>query len=381
MRIPLCLAALLLISSCTFAQSAWYERFSLHGYTQLRYVQQHTLDEPSVWSSGGFTIRRGRLILSGFASENVFLYIQPDFAASSGTTLNVLQLRDAYFDVFLDSLHATRLRVGQSKIPFGYENMQSSSLRLPMERAEVLNAASVPGERDIGVFAMWAPPAARAIFARQLRDGFKGSGDYGCISIGIYNGQGINRPKLKHTPYWSARATYPMAFGDIVIEPSFQAYTGRFTPQTSSTVQAESDALRDERFAVTLAISPAPLGVLAEYAWGTAPRYVPPTNGGRGYVRSGRIEGGFVTFYARTNMLGYRLEPFVRWQTLHGGIKSQTDSPMTDLVQLEGGLELHLTSSLELTIEYMHTDRRTLSVAGNQQSRTEALWLQLQVNY
>lgn len=105
-----------------------------------------------MWSSGGFTIRRGRLILSGFARDNVFLYIQPDVAASSGTSLNVLQLRDAYFDVFFDSLHTWRVRVGQSKVPFGYENMQSSSLRLPIERAEVFNTASVPGERDLGVF-------------------------------------------------------------------------------------------------------------------------------------------------------------------------------------------------------------------------------------
>lgn len=66
----------------------------------------------------------------------------------------MLQLRDAYFDVFLDSLHTYRLRVGQSKVPFGYENLQSSSNRLPMERAEALNNASVPGERDLGVFAM-----------------------------------------------------------------------------------------------------------------------------------------------------------------------------------------------------------------------------------
>lgn len=126
--------------------------FSLRGYTQLRYVQSHNLSSASVWSSGGFTIRRGRLILSGFARDNVFLYIQPDVAASSGTSLNVLQLRDAYFDVFFDSLHTWRVRVGQSKVPFGYENMQSSSLRLPIERAEAFNTASVPGERVLAFF-------------------------------------------------------------------------------------------------------------------------------------------------------------------------------------------------------------------------------------
>lgn len=381
MRIPLGVAALLLIASGAFAQSAWYERFTVCGYTQLRYEQVHSLDVPSEWKSNGFSIRRGRLVLSGFITSNVFMYIQPDFAASSGNTLNLLQLRDAYFDVFLDSLHAYRMRVGLSKVPFGYESMQSSSLRPPMERAEVGDAASLPGQRDLGVFAMWAPPTARAIYARLTHDGFKGSGDYGCISIGIYNGQGLNRPKLNHTPYWSARATYPIELGDMVIEPALQAFTGRFTPQTSSTVQAESNALRDERYAATLAISPAPIGVLAEYFWGTAPRYVPPSNGGGGYVRSGRIEGGYVTLYARTSVMGYRIVPFARWQTLHGGIKSQTDAPMTDLGQWEAGAEWHVSSALKLTAEYMHTQRQTLASSGSQHTRSESIWLQLQVSY
>jgi hypothetical protein len=309
------------------------------------------------------------------------LYIQPDFAASNGTLLNVLQLRDAYFDVFLDSLHTYRLRVGQSKVPFGYENLQSSSNRLPMERAEALNNASFPGERDLGVFAMWAPQSARAVYERLTRDGMKGSGDYGCISVGIYSGQGINRPKLNRTPSWVARVTYPIVLGEMVVEPGFQAFTGRYSPQTSATVQAESNALRDDCYAATLALSPTPVGLLAEYCWGTAPRFVPPTNGGGGYVRSGKIEGGFVTLYALTKLLGYRVEPFVRWQTFHGGLKSQTDAPMTDLVQWEGGIEWHISQTLELTLEYMHSDRRSLTPIGSQQSRSEEVWLQLQVNY
>ncbi|MCX7929912.1 MAG: OprO/OprP family phosphate-selective porin [Chlorobi bacterium] len=364
------------------ADSPWYERFSLRGYTQLRYAQLHDLSAAgAIWSSGGLSIRRGRLILSGFVSDNVFIYIQPDFAASFSSSLNVMQLRDAYFDVFLDSVQSLRVRVGQSKIPFGYENMQSSSLRLPIERAEVLNTASVPGERDIGVFFMWAPPAARALYRQLLRNGLKGSGDYGCISLGVYNGQGINRPELNRTLYWNARATYPFEIGSAIVEPAVQAYIGRFVQQTSTSVQQTAADYRDERYAVTLAISPAPVGVLAEYAWGHTPRYVPPSNGGGGYIRSGRIEGGFVTVYSRAQLGGYVVMPFVRWQTLHGGVKSLVDAPMTDLVQAEAGVEWHISNTLELTAEYMHTDRRTQTTPGNGRQRTDAVWLQLQINY
>lgn len=375
------LSAMFLLGTVAMsAQTHWWERISLRGYTQIRYAEVQDVSASAPWTSGGFSIRRGRLILSGFATDNVFLYIQPDFAATMGSSLNVMQLRDAYFDVFLDSLRTMRLRIGQSKVPFGYENMQSSSLRLPMERAEVLNTASVPGERDIGVFAMWAPAAAREIYARLTRNGQKGSGDYGCISIGLYNGQGINRPKLNHTPYASARATYPLAIGDAVVEPAVQAFVGRFTPTVSSTVESGSN-VRDERYSVSLAVSPSPLGVLAEYAWGHAPRYQPPSNGGGGYVRAGRIEGGFITMYAKTNIAGYAVVPFVRWQSLHGGIKSQTNAPMTDLVQSEAGIEWHISSALELTVEYIDSDRHILDTAGTSHQQLRSVWLQLQVNY
>lgn len=379
---PWLACCILIAAACSLAvgQTAWYERFSLRGYTQLRYVQTHSLSVPSVWSSGGFTIRRGRLILSGFARDNVFLYIQPDVAASSGTSLNVLQLRDAYFDVFFDSLHTWRVRVGQSKVPFGYENMQSSSLRLPIERAEVFNTASVPGERDLGVFLMWASPAARQLYARLTRNGQKGSGDYGCISLGIYNGQGINRPKINRTPYVQARATYPVEIGNAIIEPAIQAFAGRFTPQVSAGVQSDI-SIRDERYAVSIAVSSSPIGLLAEYGWGHAPRYVPPSNGGSGYIQSGRIEGGFVTVYATTTVGEYPVLPFARYQILHGGIKSLSDAPMTDLVQGEVGIEWHWNPALELTLEYMMSERRALSTIGQTHQRNEAVWLQLQVNY
>jgi phosphate-selective porin len=380
MKLVICIGLFALCSSPLWSQGAWYERLSLRGYTQVRFVETHQRSAESIWTSGGLSIRRGRLILSGFASDRVFIYIQPDFAATFGSSLNVMQLRDAYFDVFIDSLHTWRVRIGQSKVPFGYENMQSSSLRLPMERAEALNNASVPGERDIGVFVMWAPTYARSVYARLAREG-KGSGDYGCLSVGVYNGQGINKPELNRTLSWNARATYPIEIAGSVIEPALHAYVGRYVPQVGASVQQTSGDYRDERYAVSLAVSPAPIGLLAEWAWGHAPRYQAPTNGGGGTIQSGRIEGGFVTVYATARVGDMQLAPFVRWQTMHGGNKSALDAPMTDLAQWEAGVEWQLSRQLELTLEYMQTDRTALSSSGAQRSRNEAVWLQLQINY
>ncbi|MBM3773272.1 MAG: hypothetical protein FJW27_18680 [Acidimicrobiia bacterium] len=54
----------------------------------------------------------------------------------------------------LDTQNAWRLRFGQSKVPFGSVNMQSSQNRAPLERPDALNSA-VEGERDLGAALMW----------------------------------------------------------------------------------------------------------------------------------------------------------------------------------------------------------------------------------
>jgi phosphate-selective porin len=75
-----------------------------------------------------------------------------------------------------------RLRVGQSKVPFGFENLQSSQNRLTLDRNDALNSA-VANERDLGAFFYW-PSKIRERFAMLVKDGYKGSGDYG-VHLGI----------------------------------------------------------------------------------------------------------------------------------------------------------------------------------------------------
>jgi phosphate-selective porin len=154
--------------STTTSAKKWYETFSIRGYVQIRYNRLFETNEKlkceqcdrSWGEGGGFAIRRGRIILSGNLTKNVFFYIQPDFGSATGTTQNIFQLRDAYIDLSLDKKSEFRLRFGQSKVPFGFENMQSSQNRLPLDRADGLNSA-VSNERDLGVFFYWAPEETR----------------------------------------------------------------------------------------------------------------------------------------------------------------------------------------------------------------------------
>ena len=67
---------------------AWYEKFSLGGYVQVRYNRLFETNpklvceqcDKSIGDNNGFFIRRNRLRVSGQVHPQVFMYIQYDFA-------------------------------------------------------------------------------------------------------------------------------------------------------------------------------------------------------------------------------------------------------------------------------------------------------------
>ena len=211
-------------------KAEWYEKLSIRGYTQIRYNNLFQTDplltypqnDKGIGGNAGFTIRRARLQLLGDIHPRVYLYFQSDFAADAGSTMHVAAIRDLYADIALDEDKEFRFRVGQSKVPFGFENMQSSSNRAPLDRTEAINSAT-PGERDLGVFFYWAPKEIRARFKHLVDSGLKGSGDYGVVAIGTYNGQAVNKPDLTPSRAVVARVTWPFDINGQFVEVSAQA--------------------------------------------------------------------------------------------------------------------------------------------------------------
>lgn len=210
----------------------WYENLKIRGYMQLRYNRLLETNpdlgceqcDRSWGNNGGFFFRRIRIIFYGQIHPRVFLYIQPDFASSaSSTNLHFAQIRDAYFDVGLDQNNEFRFRLGQSKVPFGFENMQSSQNRVPLDRNDAMNSA-VSNERDLGIFFYWAPKKVRKLYSYLINEGYKGSGDYGVFGIGAYNGQLANKPEGNNSSHVVARLTYPFQYKNQIFEPSIQAY-------------------------------------------------------------------------------------------------------------------------------------------------------------
>ena len=357
----------------------WYEKISIRGYSQFRYT--HTLNNDLLRSNQGdrsiagnneFFLRRGRVILSGQPHERVFVYVQPEFAGLVGGTEQAVALRDFYADLFLTENKEWRIRAGLSKVPYGFENIQSSQNRLALDRNDALNSA-VPNERDLGLFLYYAPTAVRERLRRLVESGLKGSGDYGMLGIGVYNGQGPNareRNKDKHMVFHSM---YPFEFPNgQIVEVGMDAYRGQFNVSTTPVVptnvnQAQGAVFNprvtnggnylDERVAWHLTMFPQPFGFQAEYTVGRGPEL----NAARTEVVLGSVRGGYMQVYYRYQCDTYcqSVYPFLRVQEYYGGRKAELNAPRNSVREWEVGLEYQFNRAVELTVMYTWTQRNS----------------------
>jgi hypothetical protein len=371
-------------------EKKWYENIAIRGYAQFRYNRLFETNENlgcescdrSWGKNGGFFIRRMRVIIFGQISKNVYLYIQPDFASSPATDrLHFGQLRDAYLDIGLDKDNEFRFRIGQSKVPYGFENMQSSQNRLPLDRADALNSA-VSNERDLGVFFYWAPKKTRELFARLVRDGLKGSGDYGVFGFGVYNGQTANNPELNNEPHVITRFSYPFQINKQIIEMGIQAYTGKYViPRANLSPGVKTNAdlnYLDRRIAGTFVLYPQPFGILAEYTFGKGPEFNKMT----GSIDERPLQGGFATLNYSVKFNQQMLIPFARYQYYRGGKKHERDARSYHVRDLEIGAEWQLNKNFELVMNYTFSKRRfeDFQLPNNFQEGS-LLRIQAQVNF
>ncbi len=368
----------------------WFESIQLRGYMQVRYnrlletnpLLQCAQCDRSWGDNGGFFIRRMRLIFSGQISERVYFYIQPDLVSNpSSTATQYAQIRDAYVDVGLDAKNEFRLRVGQSKVPFGFENMQSSQNRIPLDRNDALNSA-VSNERDLGVFFYWAPQNIRTLYASLVNDGLKGSGDYGVFSFGAYNGQTANRAEANNSPHVVSRFSFPFAVNKQIVEMGVQAYTGQYilTPDliNAGVKLPESRSFLDQRVAGSFVLYPKPFGIQAEYNIGRGPRFNKESDS----VEVSSLKGGYITASYKTQKGKHIIIPFSRYQYYQGGKKHEMDAMAYDVKELEVGVEWQPNKNIELVTMYTFSDRRFESFKNqNNRQKGSLLRLQLQLNF
>jgi len=366
----------------------WYENIAIRGYTQIRYNRLLETNENlgceqcdrSWGKNGGFFIRRMRIIFFGQIHKNVYLYLQPDFASSpSSDRLHFAQIRDAYMDVGLDKDNEFRFRIGQSKIPYGFENMQSSQNRIPLDRNDALNSA-VTNERDLGVFFYWAPKNKRKLFSSLVNDGLKGSGDYGIFAFGVYNGQTANNPELNNKLHVVSRITYPFEWKGQILEGSLQAYTGQYVVSNLSrdVKRVANQNYLDQRLAATFVLYPKSFGIQSEYTIGRGPEFNKITDS----IELRSLHGGYIQPSYLIKLKNQTLIPFIRYQYYDGGKKHELDARSHEVSELEIGAEWQPFRNFELVINYTISRRRYEDfIRQNNLQSGRLLRIQAQVNF
>ena len=385
----------------------WFGKMSIRGYVQTRYThvfgaagdndstRLHSPTEPNISERDSFFMRRARMIFSGDVHDHLYLYAQLDWQASVATGYNEkdasgLQTRDMYGDISLDHDKEHRIRLGISKVPYGFVNLQSSQNRLSIERPEALNSA-VEGERDLGLYYMWADKTARARFRELVQLGLKGSGDYGVFTVGAYNGQGLNKYDSNRAPHVVARLAYPFKLDNgQFFEVGLGGYQGKFVVVTGDQkgLKTNETQYTDRRAAANFVWYPQPFGMEAEWTIGEGPEKIARYDAkGAGLTNPGSISienlhGGYVLFNYKADTDIGTVIPFTRWSYFDGARKFKGASSQ-NVNELDFGVEYQPWPCFEVALLYTRTLYRTNTDVANTNlvKDVDRVTCQLQYNF
>ncbi len=388
----------------------WYEKLAIGGYFQFRFDRTTdtqpggadpfmTTDRGVNGNAEAFSIRRARFVISGDVSEHLFFYWQQEWAITlPGTTApDFGQIRDLYADVYIDKEKVHRLRIGQSKLPYGFDNMQSSQNRVTLDRSDALNGATNFVERDLGVFYYWTPEEKQKLLKDLTAGGLKGTGNYGIFALGVYNGQGLSQLEQNLNLYTVARLTYPWLLpSGQVVEASIQGYTGEYVVTGAAirplgagaartpTGTGDHQGFRDQRIAGTLVWYPQPFGIQTEWNFGEGPGL----NDAQTAINVRPLNGGYTTLTYKIDTASYGIFiPYTRYQYFKGGYKNFANTPYGTRNQYDVGVEWQIRKEMELTVEYSFVNGvnlNAINTAGATSYRNfdgGVLRAQFQVNY
>jgi len=284
----------------------WYDTIKLGGYVQARGLYYPDAEEKevdlasvSLKKDSEFLVRRARIKLSAKPASGVEVVIQPDFGEGDVT------IKDAYVDKKFGNENTSMIRVGQHKVPFGFEGPQSSSSRLPLERNWVARR-TISGERDTGIAYYYTDPEDAKLFGLAKDEHF-GTGDFGNIAVAFFNGQGIeDGAELNSDKHIVLRGCKPMlikGFGSDSEEPTQYLEFGASYYAGDYVSKGLGKEVSEDLIGIHGYLAPQPFGLQAEYFTGE-------TEGadidGFYVMALYRPEDGNGTFYARYDELDGR---------------------------------------------------------------------------
>lgn len=189
-----------------------HHKVRVSGFMQVFFRYSLHTGEGGAVDPSNFRVQRVRVVLDGEVSRSLAYKVSFDPRSSELGGI----LRDAYFDVKRVIPHH-RIRVGQQKTIFGYENDESSSRLFTVNRAEVSdNLGGGVSIRDLGISLIGRVPLGEHL---DLEDG-----------ISVVNGAGLNaqednnreknvlgRVGLRYrTPSFRLRGGISGAYGDLL---------------------------------------------------------------------------------------------------------------------------------------------------------------------
>lgn len=181
--------------------------------------------------------------------------LQLNASTRSGAAASV-NTRDAYLEYDNTGFYA---RMGQQKIPFGYEVFREGDEPRPaLERARVFGVL-FPDERDIGFTVANVPKNSRTP----------------AVSLGVVNGDGINRIDGDKQKSFAANAIVPLGSHNVI---GGSVYTGT----TTATAGGKLVSQVKRAYGVEHRLNSGRLSTQIEYLWGRA--FGTDLNGGLGQI-------------------------------------------------------------------------------------------------
>lgn len=376
------------------ADKKWYDRIGAKGYVQFRYARSlwegkndiYYWQDRSVNPKNSFLLKKARLALSGDVTDYLGVKFQADLVSTptGSTSTHFFQLKDAYADIFFDQKKEFRVRVGQSKVPYSFEKLQSSAQRLALDESDVLSSCC---GRDIGAFFYWTPTYIQERFKTIKANNLKGASDYGVAAFGIYSGQSANRTEKNSSLHLVGRLTYPFQFENgQFFEAGVQAIHGHYVPSVESNMvgitpilDAPKKGFKEQHIGLHAILYPQPFGLQAEWNWARGPRL----NENQTMLTSTAYNGGYVqaTYKLDNFFWETTLFPYAKWQYFDGALMLEHNAPKNRVKDLELGLEWQITPEIEITATYHRMNRTNTKNPPYRQFKADMLRFQLQWTY